>query len=101
MVLVVFRSVLRSGNEDEFQALAAELTSIAESMPGFVSYKVFKADDGERCSIIEFETEEDLKGWRDQVTHRQAQQAGRDRFYTEYSLQIGIPSRELRFRLED
>ncbi len=101
MVLVVFRSKLRPESEDEFQALAAEMILIAESMPGFLSYKVFKADDGERCSIIEFETEEDLKGWREQVTHRQAQQAGRDRFYTEYSLQIGIPSRELRFRLED
>ena len=100
MVLVVFRSVLRSGNEDEFQALAAELTSIAESMPGFVSYKVFKADDGERCSIIEFETEEDLRRWREEARHRQAQQLGRERFYAEYSLQIGTPSRDTRFRFE-
>ena len=101
MVLVVFRSVLRPENEDEFQELASELITIAESMPGFLSYKVFKADDDERCSIIEFETEEDLKGWRDQVKHRQAQQTGRERFYAEYSLQVGAPSREWSFRFED
>ncbi len=101
MVLVVFRSKLRPEIEDEFQALAAEMMTIAESMPGFLSYKVFKADDDERCSIIEFETEDDLKGWREQVRHRQAQQTGRKRFYAEYSLQIGVPSRESRFRFEE
>ena len=73
------------------------MMAIATSRPGFVSYKVFKADDGERCSIIEFETEEDLRGWREQVDHRAAQKTGRDRFYTEYTLRVGVPSRESRF----
>lgn len=100
MVLVVFRSKIRPENEEGFLALADEMMPIAESMPGFVSYKVFKAEDGERCSIIEFETEEDLRGWREQVDHRRAQQAGRESFYAEYSLQVGIPSRESRFRFE-
>jgi heme-degrading monooxygenase HmoA len=97
MVLVVFRSSIRPENEADFFVLAEEMEKLATAMPGFVSYKVFKAEDGERCSIIEFETEEELRAWRTQAEHAQAQKAGRERFYSEYSLQIGVPSRESRF----
>ena len=100
MVLTVFRSRLREGDDSAFQVLAAEMLAIAESMPGFVSYKVFKADDDERCTLVEFETEEALKVWREQVDHRRAQQLGRERFYAEYSLQIGTPARGSCFRFE-
>ena len=101
MVLTVFRSRIRPGIEAEFNALADEMMDIATSMPGFISYKVFRADDGERCSIIEFETEEHLRGWREQVRHRKAQETGRERFYAEYSLQVGVPTRESRFEARD
>lgn len=97
MMLVVFRSRLRNENEADFQALAAELTPIAQSMPGFVSYKVFRAEDGERCSIIEFETAEQLQAWRDLAAHREAQQQGRERFYESYTLQVGEPVRGSHF----
>ena len=101
MVLTVFRSRIRPGVDAEFSALADEMMNIATSMPGFVSYKVFLADDGERCSIIEFETEKHLRGWREQVEHRQAQRTGRERFYAEYSLQVGVPTRESSFNAAD
>jgi len=97
MVLVVFRSRLRPENAEEFGALADEMMKIATSMPGFVSYKVFAAEDGERCSVIEFESEETLRAWRQHVEHRQAQERGRERFYAEYSLQVAVPDRESRF----
>ena len=97
MVLVVFRSRLLPENADEFRDLAAELLTLAESMPGFISYKFFVAEDGERCSIIEFESAEHLRAWREHPTHRRAQRIGRERYYREYSLQVGEPFRESRF----
>jgi heme-degrading monooxygenase HmoA len=69
-------------------------------MPGFLSYKVFLADDGERCSIIEFDTPEHLRAWREQADHARAQQKGRERFYESYSLQVGEPTRESVFERE-
>ena len=98
MVLVVFRSKLRPEIEDEFQALAAEMMTIAESMPGFLSYKVYVSDDGERCSVIEFDSAEHLRAWREQPQHRDAQQLGREQFYEEYSLHVCEPERESLFR---
>ena len=57
-------------------------------MPGFLSYKTFRSDDGERVSVIEFETMEDLLAWRNHPEHRRAQDLGRSRFYAEYSIQV-------------
>ena len=97
MVLSVFRSRLRSENADEFRRLADRMLELAESMPGFVSYKVYVSEDGERCSIIEFETLEQLQAWREHPEHRNAQRIGRERFYEDYTLQVGEPTRESRF----
>ena len=98
MVLVVFRSRLRAEHAEEFHALADEMMALAEAMPGFVSYRVYTAPDGERASLIEFETAEQLRAWREHPRHREAQRRGRERFYEEYTLQVGEPARESRFR---
>ncbi len=100
MVITVFRSRLRPEHADEFQVLAAEMLALARTMKGFVSYKSFTAEDGERCSVIEFDSPEHLRAWREHPQHRQAQQLGRERFYAEYSLCIAEPKRESRFKHE-
>lgn len=97
MVITVFRSRLRPEHAAEFQALADEMLEIARAMPGFLSYKVYKAEDGERCSIIEFESPDHLRAWREHPDHRAAQRLGRQRFYQEYTLHVAEPTRESRF----
>lgn len=98
MVLAVFRSRLREENAEEFQRLAEEMVGIARAMPGFLSYKVFVAEDGERASLIEFDTPEHLLAWRQHPRHVEAQGIGRERFYHEYTLHVGEPLRESRFQ---
>ncbi len=97
MVMTVFRSRLRPEHVDEFHELASSMLALAESMPGFGSYKSFISEDGERCSVIEFASMAQLEAWRDHPEHIQAQRAGRDRFYEEYTLHIVEPVREARF----
>jgi heme-degrading monooxygenase HmoA len=97
MPLVVFRSRLRPEHADEFLALADEMLGLAQAMPGFVSYKSFVADDGERCSIIEFDTDEHLRAWQQHPEHADAMRIGRERFYEEYSLRVGDPARKSDF----
>ena len=97
MALVVFRSRLRPEHAPEFMELAEDLLEQAQAMPGFVSYKSFKSEDDERCSIIEFESAEQLRAWREKLEHRDAQQLGRKKFYQEYSLWVGEPVRQSQF----
>lgn len=98
MVVAIFRSRIRSEAAQEFHARADRMMSLAEAMPGFLSYKVFVAEDGERCSIIEFASHPELEAWRDLAEHRAAQETGRERYYEEYSLQVVDPVRESRFQ---
>jgi len=73
------------------------MLELARSMPGFISYKVYVADDGERCSVIEFDSPENLQAWRKHPEHLEAQQTGRARYYEEYSLYVSEPERESLF----
>jgi heme-degrading monooxygenase HmoA len=63
VAVVVFRSRLDAAHIDEFTPVASRMLELAQGMPGFMSYKAFNADDGERVSTLEFETSEDAAGW--------------------------------------
>lgn len=88
MILTVFRSRLDPAHAAAYREMAARMRLLAECMPGFVSFKTFTAEDGERVSIIEFESEETLRAWHEHPEHREAQALGRDRFYSEYQIQV-------------
>jgi heme-degrading monooxygenase HmoA len=86
--ITVFRSRLRADVPDDYGPLAAELEARAAEFPGFVEFKEFTADDGERLALVRFASDEAEAAWRDDRRHRDAQQQGRDRFYTEYDVAV-------------
>lgn len=88
MIVVVFRNRLREGVEQEFQEHASAIYELALNMPGLLSSKDFVAEDGERLSIIEFRSAEELEAWRTQADHQMAKQRGRQHYFSEYSLQV-------------
>jgi heme-degrading monooxygenase HmoA len=98
MVLVVFRTRLREEHAGEYQELAPRLAELARSMPGFISMKSFASPDGERVTLVEFESWEHVDAWKAHPEHREAQRLGRERFYAEYRLQSGEPRRDYGYR---
>src|SRR3989442_2199050 len=89
MVVVLFRSRLTAAAVAAgYSEMADEMEARARTMPGFVDFKSFKADDGERLSIAWWQDEETLTAWREDVRHRVAQRLGREMFY-EYPLDDG------------
>src|SRR5689334_15331240 len=97
MVVIVFRARIQpQADMLALQQLGERMYLLASSMPGYVSYKDFAAEDGENVSIIEFETLEHVAAWRDHVEHRVAQQRGRDEFFSEYHIQVCSLVRESR-----
>lgn len=97
MTVIVFRNRLAADVPESYGARALEIFGYAQKMPGFRSFKMFEAPDGERLALIEFETEAQSRAWREHAEHRKAQQEGRDLYYAEYSLQICEVLRESRF----
>jgi heme-degrading monooxygenase HmoA len=97
MIVTVFRSRLMPDLREEYIALVDRMAELAATMPGYVSHKGFFAEDGERCTIVEFESEEAQRAWRMHPEHRVAQRKGRDIYYASYSLQICELKRESKF----
>jgi heme-degrading monooxygenase HmoA len=88
MIVTVFRSRLMPGLQDEYVALVERMREIAIGMPGYISHKGFWADDGERVTIVEFESEEAQRAWRMHPEHVEAQRQGRLKYYAGYDIQV-------------
>jgi heme-degrading monooxygenase HmoA len=89
VVVVTFRNRLAPGiDPQEYGQRVAKLFEIVAAMPGFRSIRSYTADDGERFSLIEFDSHESLAAWRVQTEHRIAQELGKEKYYSEYHLQI-------------
>ena len=77
------------------------MSELARTMPGYISHKSFYAEDGERCTIVEFENEDGLRIWRNNPERIAAQKMARQKYYSEYSVQVCTLDRESKFEAKD
>src|SRR5262245_11523122 len=98
MVVTVFGSRLQPEHAAEYSEVAAQMRAMADTMPGFISFMTCRVEDGERVSIIEFESEETLRGWREHLEHRTAQDLGRAALYAEFQIQVCSILRQYGFK---
>jgi len=97
MIVTVFRSRVKPEAQEEYARWAARMSELAREMPGYISHKGFVADDGERVTLVEFESEEAQRAWAVRREHVEAQKKGRSSFYQEYRIQGGSVQRESSF----
>jgi len=72
---------------EEFLALHHRMNEIVANMPGFVSVKLFRAEDGETLALAEFESLEALDAWRDHPEHVVARRRGSE-FFGNYDVKV-------------
>lgn len=77
--------------------MANEMVVAARSMPGFLEVKSFQAEDGERLTLVYWQDEVTMKAWREHAGHRIAQRLGRERWYSQFRLEVAELVRETRF----
>lgn len=88
MIVTVFRSRLDARFQDEYQQSAVKMSELVKEIAGYVSHKSFTAADGERATIVEFESDEGLRAWATHPDHVQAKRLGRLKFFSEYRVQV-------------
>ena len=96
MILTVFRSRLNDAHHDDYDRHVRITSALAERMPGFVAHKMFVAEDGERVTLVEFDSMEAQRAWSLSPEHKAAAIAGRRAFYAEYRIQVCTVERESR-----
>ena len=97
MIVTVFRSRVKPEAQEEYANWADRMSELARQMPGYISHKGFVAEDGERVTIVEFESEEAQRAWSAQREHVEAKKKGRSSFYSEYRIQICTVQRDSSF----
>ena len=88
MILAVLRSRLKPDILDEYAPVSKRMAELAPTTAGYISHKGFVAEDGERITIVEFESEEAMEKWRTHPEHVDAKRRGYREFYTYFSYQI-------------
>jgi heme-degrading monooxygenase HmoA len=88
MIITIARNRLRPEHQAEYYALAARMLELCKAMPGFVRRTAFETPDGERIGITEFASEETHRAWQQHPEHQLAIQLGRERFYSEFQIQV-------------
>jgi heme-degrading monooxygenase HmoA len=80
---------------DEYGRLGQRMYDIVSNLPGFLSVKSFKADDGEELTIFRFVSDEALEAWRTHPDHVETMKRGHAEFYSSGFLQVCKVVREL------
>ena len=88
MVVVLFRSRLTAEAGEDYARMAVEMLELAKSMEGFVDFKSYAAQDGERISVVWWRDQETMAAWRAHPRHRIAQQAGREKWYESFNIEV-------------
>jgi heme-degrading monooxygenase HmoA len=69
-------------------------------MPGFLGMDYAEVEGGELL-VVRFESHETLAAWRNHPEHLEAQQAGRERFFEHYSIEVCDELRSYEFDAAD
>jgi heme-degrading monooxygenase HmoA len=88
MIVTIFRTRLNAQAQEEYGAMAKRMSELARAVPGYVSHKGFVAEDGEKVTIVEFETEQALREWKNHPEHIEAKRLGVTTFFSAFKYQI-------------
>jgi len=98
MVVILFRSRLTSLAGRDYQELDAELEQLVHRQDGYVGHRSYRAEDGERLTVVWFRDQESLRKWKNVPRHLEAQRRGRERWYELYEMEVAEVIRTSSFR---
>ena len=88
MVVVVFSIKLRPDlPETEYEETGARMGELASSMPGFLGMD-YAAVEGGELLVVRFDSHDALQAWHDHPEHVAAQKRGRERFFSDYRIEV-------------
>lgn len=87
-IAVIFASVRTGDDEEGYRVAAAAMAELAARQPGYRGIASVRDAAGAGITISYWASHDDAAAWRDHPDHARVRDAGRDRWYTSYSLDI-------------
>ena len=94
MFVVIFRAKVRQLDE-EYSRVAGRMRDLAVAQFGCLEFHAVTEGEDE-VALSYWPDEQSIRAWRNHPEHVLAQQAGRDRWYVSYSVQVAEVTREYR-----
>ncbi|MDF1664456.1 MAG: antibiotic biosynthesis monooxygenase [Planctomycetota bacterium] len=85
---VIFSSQLSGIEAKAYAEMAARMETLARSSPGFLGIESAREDSGFGVTVSYWKSLSDIKVWRAQLDHREAQRLGQERWYGSYTVRI-------------
>lgn len=103
MIAVIFEVEPAAGQAESYFDIAAGLRSELEAIDGFLSVERFSSltTPGKFLSLSFFRDEQAVMAWRNSLSHRAAQTAGRTRVFSNYRLRVAEVVRDYGLRNRD
>ncbi len=103
MYAVIFEVFTKPEGRDEYLEIAARLREFLKEQPGFLSVERFESlvEEGKVLSLSFWETEPDIRNWRNQSDHREGQKAGKEALFSSYRIRVAQVVRDYTDSMRD
>ena len=91
-VAVIFTS-LQGDDLEGYADTAAAMESLAAAQPGYLGIEAARTPGGLGITVSYWADEASARDWKRVAEHREAQRAGRERFYADYRVRVATVSR--------
>lgn len=98
LFVVIFRARVRE-LDDEYARVAERMRELAIAEFGCLEFHAV-AEGNEEVALSYWPDEDSIRRWRNHPEHLLAQQAGRERWYESYSVQVAAITREYHGKAE-
>jgi len=90
---VVFTSA-RTATDEGYADTAEKMMALASNQPGFLGVESVRQEGGLGITVSYWKDTESIRKWKTHAAHQQAQQLGRDKWYSSYRIRVAKVDRE-------
>lgn len=96
MIAVIFEVKPKQGKVEEYMDIAQMLKPELNKISGFISVERFQSitTPGKILSLSFWKSEESVQQWRNEISHRKAQEKGRNSIFENYRLRVSSVIRD-------
>ena len=85
---VIFCSTERADAAPGYGETAMRMVRLAQQQPGYLGVESTRGPDGFGITVSYWESEEAIRGWKQQLDHADARRQGREHWYQHYELRV-------------
>lgn len=93
---VIFSSQ-RTEGDSGYAETAERMEELVATMPGFLGAESVRGADGFGMTVAYFDTEENIRTWRNQSEHTDARSRGRSQWYSHFEVRVAKVERAYNF----